>query len=824
MLSLAVYYSIYQSQLVGTYNPKGDLVAYRAKAVEQPTLKCECQRQSIPFRDFATPTVDVNAACGWVKADLQANVSSCRSLKLTGYCTSVRDACEQSDAFVTWIRDEFNNSDVSSTSLLQEKALSYSTTASFESNFKIGELVAGAPKTTVKAWAAANMPRIMRVLGDLATRVKAQTKKNNYADNPAGDEFAERCAASTPIICNGSFDEVNQTDYDYALNNDGNVPVNCTRADTTPSCNITMLADGSCNPECMSPECLFDGGDCATNSIVRSDPRDLRQAFSLLDAHLSADSDLEAYGTSWLDSTPDAFIDSTRRRCDDPESWLKTETILEDVDMYSSNFAGYDFSLLAEKINVQKSSGKYPKVGGKKVEFRASIALGCDQYEKELKENLFEFYTAPEFRVFLNEMRKLTGSDIFDTEPSVPYAWTCGASYYNAGDGCDCGCGTWDPDCENPSLPIFGCHSSSDVCSKAGTCQASSSGGYYESNFDYANVDVASSNVPPEWTCGAQYYGASDGCDCACGAWDPDCDDASMGVYGCDDTVNPQCVNSNGGTCQAGSSSTPGDDASYSSTPGDDASYSSTPGDDASYSSTPGDDASSSSTPDYIPAEWECAFSYYGASDGCDCACGAWDPDCDDALMSVYGCDDTVNPQCVNSNGGTCQAESPYIPGDSAASGSKRRRLQANEDYDNDADIFRNYLDPTKDLYTTTGFDFLENFAAPLMEKHTNLEKAIEKLFVDRKALEVDYEKYFTACKVSSCTYTYMSASSFAGIAAVVIGLLGGINNAMNATFKIVYSVMRGVVVPTNSGTEETEREGNETPATEEVHSSRNLV
>ena len=192
--------------------------------------------------------------------------------------------------------------------------------------------------------------------------------------------------------------------------------------------------------------------------------------------------------------------------------------------------------------------------------------------------------------------------------------------------------------------------------------------------------------------------------------------------------------------------------------------------------------------------------------------------------MGVYGCDDTVNPQCVNSNGGTCQAESPYIPGDSAASGSKRRRLQANEDYDNDADIFRNYLDPTKDLYTTTGFDFLENFAAPLMEKHTNLEKAIEKLFVDRKALEVDYEKYFTACKVSSCTYTYMSASSFAGIAAVVIGLLGGINNAMNATFKIVYSVMRGVVVPTNSGTEETEREGNETPATEEVHSSRNPV
>ena len=69
-----------------------------------------------------------------------------------------------------------------------------------------------------------------------------------------------------------------------------------------------------------------------------------------------------------------------------------------------------------------------------------------------------------------------------------------------------------------------------------------------------------------------------------------------------------------------------------------------------------------------------------------------------------------------------------------------------------------------------------------------------------------------------------MSASSFDGVAAVITGLLGGINNATTATFKILYSVMRGVVVPTNSGTEETEREGNETPATEEVHSSRNLV
>ena len=261
-----------------------------------------------------------------MKADLQANVSSCRSLKLTGYCTSVRDACKQSDAFISWIRDEFNNSVVSSASLLQEKALSYSTTASFESNFKIGELVAEAPKTTVKAWASSNMPRIMRILGDLTTRGKAQTQKVNYMMNHRADNnFTQRCAGSKPIICKGSYEkdtDHTDTDYDYALQNGGNVPVNCTRADTTPSCDIMKLADGSCNPECMSPECFFDGGDCATNSIVRSDPRDLRQTFSLLDAHLSPDSNDEDSETSWLDSTPDGFINSTRRRCDDPESWL----------------------------------------------------------------------------------------------------------------------------------------------------------------------------------------------------------------------------------------------------------------------------------------------------------------------------------------------------------------------------------------------------------------------------------------------------------------------------------------------------------------------
>jgi len=69
-----------------------------------------------------------------------------------------------------------------------------------------------------------------------------------------------------------------------------------------------------------------------------------------------------------------------------------------------------------------------------------------------------------------------------------------------------------------------------------------------------------------------------------------------------------------------------------------------------------------------------------------------------------------------------------------------------------------------------------------------------------------------------------MSASSLAGVVAVVIGLLGGINNSMNATFKAVYSVLRGVIVPKKAEPEDTEGEAVETPATEGARTNKSPV
>ena len=46
------------------------------------------------------------------------------------------------------------------------------------------------------------------------------------------------------------------------------------------------------------------------------------------------------------------------------------------------------------------------------------------------------------------------------------------------------------------------------------------------------------SAVPSTWTCNPLFYGSKDGCDCECGAWDPDCDataaSSAQKVFNCD--------------------------------------------------------------------------------------------------------------------------------------------------------------------------------------------------------------------------------------------------------------------------------------------------
>ncbi len=50
------------------------------------------------------------------------------------------------------------------------------------------------------------------------------------------------------------------------------------------------------------------------------------------------------------------------------------------------------------------------------------------------------------------------------TAGTAPDDWNCSSSYYGAADGCDCGCGIFDPDCTNATATVC------DYCDLSGSC------------------------------------------------------------------------------------------------------------------------------------------------------------------------------------------------------------------------------------------------------------------------------------------------------------------------------------------------------------------
>lgn len=153
--------------------------------------------------------------------------------------------------------------------------------------------------------------------------------------------------------------------------------------------------------------------------------------------------------------------------------------------------------------------------------------------------------------------------------PAPPTGWVCPPEYYEDGMGCDCNeCGAHDPDCDVPTLPstcLMG-----QTCGTTGSCEG----------------------TPTAWMCAGTEYdaGAGNGCDCNCGAYDPDCDLVAEAVQGC--TGAETC--SSGGFC-------------------------------------------------FDAAVWSCEDTFFGTgqADDCDCGCGVADPDCADAAVATCDfCDD----------------------------------------------------------------------------------------------------------------------------------------------------------------------------------------
>jgi hypothetical protein len=119
-------------------------------------------------------------------------------------------------------------------------------------------------------------------------------------------------------------------------------------------------------------------------------------------------------------------------------------------------------------------------------------------------------------------------------------------------------------------------------------------------NFVSSTGTCARSQVPQVWSCPLASYHGGNGCDCGCGALDPDCSSAAASA----------CTTCNAkGSCATSCSQIA---------------------------------TAKNATCSDVPAGWKCSPAFYSRGDGCDCGCGALDNDC---LNGTRGaCDFCFNP------------------------------------------------------------------------------------------------------------------------------------------------------------------------------------
>ncbi|MBN1947734.1 MAG: hypothetical protein JW797_18860 [Bradymonadales bacterium] len=107
---------------------------------------------------------------------------------------------------------------------------------------------------------------------------------------------------------------------------------------------------------------------------------------------------------------------------------------------------------------------------------------------------------------------------------SAPASWSCEPSYYATRDGCDCNCGAYDPDCDDPSQTLYNC-GPDQYCDCQGNCQ------------DLCTPSCAGRECGPDGcggscgSCSAQEHCTDAGrCETSC---IPDCEGRECGSDGC---------------------------------------------------------------------------------------------------------------------------------------------------------------------------------------------------------------------------------------------------------------------------------------------------
>ena len=99
-----------------------------------------------------------------------------------------------------------------------------------------------------------------------------------------------------------------------------------------------------------------------------------------------------------------------------------------------------------------------------------------------------------------------------------PVEWECPPYRWGDGYSCDCGCGTYDPDC------------SSALVAACNACPSQGCSDYQCSDINPTDNARCGPTPPDDWSCSPSYYGDGTTCDCGCGAVDADCASANKSV------------------------------------------------------------------------------------------------------------------------------------------------------------------------------------------------------------------------------------------------------------------------------------------------------
>ena len=342
LVSLALFYALTPIYLTQQVVPPTE-AAYELLLAEHPSMKCACRNEAIRLGSFVEVEVEVNEACDWVREDLERaedddeeTISACEKKNaMFTYCEEVNAACITANHSLEWALNEFEDYQIASPELIKSRLLLSMATDHFESSLRLGKVINEAPLKLIMMWATANMPKLLRMNGDLANRVKALSVRsrrdfvngdgsfrvNPDSQAPSWTEFVESCESAISEKC------AKDDTCDHSA---------------TDRCDAERVGDGNCDEACLSAPCFYDGGDCRGETLGGGTNKE-EGGFQLYDAVQFAEDE----SVSWLDASEFLFYNVSRRRCDQSTSWLETELLPSDKDMVGHTFGGYDHAFPA---------------------------------------------------------------------------------------------------------------------------------------------------------------------------------------------------------------------------------------------------------------------------------------------------------------------------------------------------------------------------------------------------------------------------------------------------------------------------------------------